>query len=191
MSIGVYYAVAYSVDLDSESLDRIRKKYDPTEPLIEPHIAVIFPVPESVEEENLVQHVEGVLKSWSPLRIRIRGFRKSFDHWLFLTLEEGYDEVVRLYRELNTGILEPYRRDDIEFIPHIGLGQFVTEKGDFDQQKYEEALREAEEESFDFRRTMDRLHLVKIPAVIIDWHLGRVETFPEGERAVWGREFIL
>jgi 2'-5' RNA ligase len=187
----MYYAVVYSVDLESESFDQFRRKYDPTEPIIEPHLAVIFPVPASVGEENLVQHVEGVLKSWRPLRMRIRGFRKSFDHWLFLTLEEGYDEVVRLYRELNTGILDPYRRDDIEFIPHIGLGQFVTEKGEFDESQYKEALREAEEVDFDFRRTLDRLHLVKIPAVIMDWHLGRVETFPKGERVVWGREFIL
>jgi 2'-5' RNA ligase len=177
--------------LESESLDRFRRKYDPTEPIIEPHIALVFPVPESVGEDNLVQQIEGVLKTRKPIPIRIRGFRKSFDHWLFLTLEEGYDDVVRLYRELNTGILEGYRRDDIEFIPHIGLGRFVTETGGFDERSYTEALREAEAGDFDFKRTLDRLHLVKIPNSIMDWHRGRIEAYPENERAEWGREILL
>jgi hypothetical protein len=197
----MYYAVAFYPDVDPEPINRIRRKYDPTEPIIEPHIAVVFPVPESVGEDNLAHHVEGVLSSWKPFPVRMSGFKKSFDHWLFLTLEEGYDDVVRLYRELNTGILDTYRRDDIEFIPHISLGLFLEEGTTydwehphrlvFDEEGYERALEEARKEGLDFRCTVDCLNLIEIPADVMEWFGGQRACFEENSKVVKGRPFLL
>ena len=197
----MYYAVAYFPTFDPEPINRIRKKYDPTTPIIEPHIAIVFPVPESVGEDNLARHVEGILSSWVSFPVRIRGFRKSFDHWLFLTLDEGYDDVVRLYREMYTGILEKYRRDDIEFIPHISLGLFLEEgtaydlehpqSMQFDERGYEKALEEAQEQGLDFRCVVDNLHLIEISDDIMEWHGGKRASLDENSRVVKGRRFSL
>lgn len=197
----MHYAVAYFPDVDPEPINRIRRKYDPTEPVVAPHIGIVFPVPESVGEDSLARHVEGVLSSWNSFPVRIRGFRKSFDHWLFLTLEEGYGDVVRLYREMYTGILTKYRRDDIEFVPHISLGLFLKEgttydsehpqRTQFDERGYEQALEEAKEEGLDFGCVVDKLHLIKIPADIMEWFGGKRASLAENSRVIKGRQFSL
>ncbi len=168
----MYYALAYFPDVDSEGIQRIREKYDPTVDLIEPHIGVLFPVPDAVGKPALLEHVERVLQSWKPFPIRIRGLQKSWDHWLLLTLEEGSSDVVRLYGDIYTGILARYRRDDLEFVPHLALGLFVRKPAEydfrdprqleFDEQKYGQALREAEALKLDFTCLLDVLHLVEL-----------------------------
>jgi len=168
----MYYGLVYYPDIDITPINRIRKKYDPTFNLIEPHIGVMFPVPDSVGENELISHIESVVKEWKPFSIRISGLTKSWDHWLFLTLEEGNSEVKELYNRIYTGILEKYRRDDLEFIPHIGLGLFAKESKhydfaeprqlDFDEQRYLIALKEAESLNLDYRCLIDKLHLLKL-----------------------------
>ena len=128
----MYYVVVHYPDIDYKGINQIRKKYDPTFGVIDPHITVLFPVLESVGEKNIIEHNETVLKKWIPFPIHICGFTKSWDHWLFLTLEKGNSKVIQLYRDLYSGILKQYRRTDIEFIPHIGLGLFVKKKQEYD-----------------------------------------------------------
>ena len=60
---------------------------------------------------------------------------------------------------------------DLEFIPHVALGLFIKRTGDYDigdprpldldEQRYQEALREAEALKLDHRCVIDKLHLVK------------------------------
>jgi hypothetical protein len=156
-----------------EDIEAFRRKYDPFVDSLKPHIPFIFPVPCSeVEETKLTKHIETILKNWKPFPIRIRGFTKSWDHWLLLVLKEGNEEVIALHDELYTGILSPYLRRDIEYIPHIGIGLFVKKdagynvldqkKVDFDARLYSQALKEAESVKIDCFDTIDRLFLDKI-----------------------------
>ena len=166
------YALLHFLSFDTKSIDHLRKKYDPTADIIKPHITILFPVPSTVGERLLVKHIESVLKQWTPFSIRIRGFHKSWDHWLFLVVEEGNAEIVKLYKKIYTGILTPFRRDDIRFIPHIGLGLFVRNAAvyefndpkqlEFDYRKYKRALEEAKSLDLDFKCLVDKLHLVKL-----------------------------
>lgn len=140
--------------------------------LIAPHITILFPVPDEIGEDTLVDHIEAVLKPWEPFPIRLKGFDKSWDNWLFLTLEDGNTEVIRLHTEVYSGILRPYHRKDIEFVPHISLGLFVKEgvsydpgnpqELDFDERKYTAALHEAKELGLDYSCVLDKLHLVTL-----------------------------
>jgi hypothetical protein len=195
----MHYAVVYFPEVYPESVNRIRREYDPTEPIVRPHIGVVFPVPESVGEDKLAGHVERVLGAWGRFPVGIGGLKKSFDHWLLLTLEEGYDDVVRLYREMNTGILATYRRDDIEFIPHISLGLFVKgstpydggQRSQFDERRYRGALEEVQKEDLNFKCVVDRLHLCEVPTDVMEWMGGKKASFAEGSRVVVGREFKL
>jgi 2'-5' RNA ligase len=185
----MYYGLVHFPKIDYERINQIRRKYDPTVDLIEPHITVVFPVPDIVGEVRLVRHITQTLTAWRPFRIHIRGYCKSWDHWFFLTLEEGNSEVIRLHSEIYTGMLARYRRADIEYIPHIGLGLFVEKEADYDMRdpqqmkfnaaKYAEALRQAEALGLEYDCVLDRLHLVKLAH-----DYSRIETgreFPLGE----------
>lgn len=112
------------------------------------------------------------MKNWKPFPIRIGGFSKSWDHWLFLLLKEGNEKAIALHDELYTGILSPYLRRDIEHIPHVGIGLFVRKEAgynaldpkvvDFDAELYSQALKEAESLKISRSDTVDRLILSKV-----------------------------
>jgi hypothetical protein len=132
-----------------------------------------FPVPYSeVEEEKVTDHIETALKNWKPFPIHIGGFTKSWDHWLLLLLKKGNKEAIALHDELYTGMLSPYLRRDIKFIPHVGVGLFVKKdaeynilnpkKVDFDAKLYSQALKEAESLKISSFDTVDRLFLRKV-----------------------------
>jgi hypothetical protein len=171
----MYYVLLHYPRFDrktGEDIETFRRKYDPYADSWKPHIPFIFPVPcNEIEEEKFTDHVETVLKNWKPFPIQIGGFTKSWDHWLLLLLREGNREAVALHDELYIGILAPYLRRDIEYIPHVGIGLFVRKDAgynaldpkivDFDAKLYIQALKEAESLKIDSFDTVDRLVLSK------------------------------
>jgi 2'-5' RNA ligase len=172
----MYYVLLYYPRFDSETEENIeafRKKYDPFVGSLKPHIPVIFPVPcNKVVETKLTEHIETVLRNWKPFQIQLNGFKKSWDNWLLLVLKKGNENAIALHNELYTGILSPYMRKDIEYIPHIGMGLFVKKeaeynvldprKVDFDVKLYSRALKEAKFLKINSFDTVDRLSLDKI-----------------------------
>jgi 2'-5' RNA ligase len=200
----MHYALVFYPQLDSElreAIGRIRRRYDPTADRSEPHITIVFPVPEAVGEAELVSHIEDVLGDWRPFEVELGGFHKSRDHWLFLALATGEREVKDLHRLLYTGILDKYRRDDIDFVPHVGLGLFVKEgskynwdhprEADLDQGRYDEALQQAKTLPLGSSYIVERLHLVKIPDEVLDWTTGKRASIPEDWRSTAVRVFGL
>ncbi len=200
----MYYALSFYPHLNeelAESIDAIRRKHDPTFGFTKPHITVLFPIPDSVGESELISHIESVLNDFSPFEIRLGGFHKSRDHWLFLKLADGEAHVRKLYQSLYTGILAEYRRDDIEYVPHLGLGLFMKEgsnydwsnarETDFDEERYEEALRQAMALRLDSIFKVDRLELTKISDEILEWATGKRASIPEDSQIVTVREFLL
>jgi hypothetical protein len=77
-----------------------------------------------------------------------------------------------LNKERYSGVFSEYRRDKIEFLPHVGLGLFVKsvenydfhdpQQLNFDQKKYEEALSEVKSLDLDFRCIVNKLYLLKL-----------------------------
>jgi 2'-5' RNA ligase len=183
----MFYALVHYPNIDVKLINEFRRKYDPHVALINPHITFVFLVPESVGEGNLISHIESILNHWQPFPIRLKGLQKAWDHWLFLILAEGNESVTRLHRELYTGILNAYHRTDIPFIPHLGLGLFAKQHGNYDirdpqdvsldVEKYSHALKEAHRLNLDFRCVIDRLHLAKITDDV--------------SQIVWSKEFLL
>ena len=172
----MYYALVYHPEFDErtrENIQAFRRKYDSFVDYWQPHITFVFPVPcIEVEEAKLIQHIEKVLKNRKPFPIRIGGFAKSWDHWLLLLLKEGNEKVTALHDELYTGILSPYLRKDLEYIPHIGLALFARKDAgynaldpkvvDYDEKLYRQALEEAESLKIDSFDIIDRLFLDKV-----------------------------
>ena len=92
----MYFGLVHYPQVDLKLVDQIRRKYDPTVDLVQPHITVMFLVPESAGEGKLAGHLKHVLSTCKPIPIRMRGLCKTPDHWLLLTLEDGNPEVARL-----------------------------------------------------------------------------------------------
>jgi 2'-5' RNA ligase len=200
----MYYALVFYPRFDPDparAIGAIRREYDPTSAFVEPHVTVLFPVPAGVGEGRLIDHIGRVLAAWRPFEIRLGGLHRSRDHWLFLTLSEGEDQVKKLYQALYTGILAEYRRADIEFVPHLGLGLFVKtgstcdwnnpQEADLDRKRYDEALRRAKALLNPPGMLVEKLHLAKIPDEIIEWMRGKRASLPEDSKIVEVREFRL
>jgi hypothetical protein len=167
-----------------DNIKAFRRKYDPFVDHWKPHIPFVFPVPDNkVKEGEFMQHIKAVMKNWKPFPIRIGGFEKSWDHWLFLLLKEGNEKVIALHDELYTGILAPYLRKDIKFIPHIGIALFVRKdsgysvlnpkKVTYDVELYTKALKEAEALEIDSFDTVDKLVVNKVILEGTSLHLDR------------------
>ena len=196
----MYYALVFYPQEETEPIARIRRKYDPMVDVIRPHVTVLFRVPDTLGEAQLVSHIEKVLRDCKPFVIRLGGFHKSRDHWLYLTLSEGGPTVKELYRALYTGILAEYRRDDIEFVPHLSLGLFVKEgpsydwenpqESEFDEERYKAALRQAEALPLRSSFVVETLYLVKVPNDVIEWK-GQMASCPKNSRVIEVRGFQL
>ena len=166
----MYFGLAHFLNFDTHLIDRIRQKYDPTVDLIAPHITVLFPIHDTIKKSVLATHINKILKNWPPFQIHICGLCKSWDHWLLLGIEEGNAEVKDLYHEIYSGPLVTYKRDDIDFIPHISLGLFAKQSSSydytnpkeliFDKHSYDNALREAESLNLNYNSVFDKLNLV-------------------------------
>ena len=168
----MYHVLVHFPDIDFSKINQLRKMYDPTYRLIDPHITIMFPLPTSVSEPDLIQHLTIVLKTVTPFSIHMAGFIKSWDHWLFLTLKEGNSEVIQLYDQIYSGILSSYKRSHISFIPHIGLGLFTKKGADYslldpqkvalDQKRYHKARKEAEALDLNFTSVLDKVSLLML-----------------------------
>ena len=97
------------------------------------------------------------------------GLDKSWDHWLFLGVVEGRDQVIALHDALYTGILLPYLWTEHPYVPHVGLGHFAQDRDTrdplelrpraFDRARFDEARREAEAMKLDFKGRFDSVYI--------------------------------
>jgi len=191
----VLHAIVHYPEIETEKIELFRKKHDPTCKLIRPHMTVVFPVGQSISVKSLSNHVRTVLEHWRPFDMELSGFTKSWDHWLFLTLTKGNEKMIRLHDELYEGILAPYLRRDIQFIPHIGLGEFVKEKEMgllrrkqlhlggpsrivVDETRYKTALEEAQQLNLSYSTRMKKLQMIEIDDAYTS--ISDIEEFPFG-----------
>ncbi|HKE05990.1 MAG TPA: 2'-5' RNA ligase family protein [Blastocatellia bacterium] len=151
------YALVHYPAVDLRLIDGLRSKYDPQFHLIAPHITIMFPAPDSIGEGGLMSHIESVLHGWESFPIRLKGLQQSRDEYLFLLLNKGEADVIRLHDEIYTGLLSEYRDEAQPFIPHVTLGAFSGKN-----EEYSQALKEAEQLKIDYECMLNRLHLIKI-----------------------------
>ncbi len=165
----MYLALVYYPAIDWDDLHKLRKRYDPYAHLMREHMPFVFPVDEKIGRNKFKMHISAVLRGWKPFDAHFCKLQKTPDHWLMLTPEEGNADVVRLHDALYSGILAPFLRKDLPFVPHISLGHFGNEQWELekplkkiglDVPKYEKALSEFESVNLDLWRTIDQLTIV-------------------------------
>ncbi len=94
--------------------------------LVDPHFTFVFPV-NDMEEEQFTEEILKMTGSWKMIEFELKCAtinKDAFSDYYheFLVPEKGYSEIVRLHDRLYSGKLFSALRLDIDFIPHIGIG---------------------------------------------------------------------
>lgn len=162
------YSLLHRPNIDTSLIDSFQKRYDPYHKLAGAHFALIFPTPDKLAKESLIEHVKNVLKNWKSFEVHIKGLEKSWDNWLFLTVQQGNDKLIKLHDELYSGIMTPFLRKDLKYSPHISLGLFTKNKNynvanpkkfELDEYLYKKVYKEAQALNLDYRYTFDNVEL--------------------------------
>lgn len=172
--------------LPAEPIGSFRRAHDPTAHLIGPHLTVVFPVPKEVGRDAFLEHVRAVVSQTPAFDIRLNGVDKWWDHWLFLTVAEGRDEIVALHDALYTGILRPYLLTERPYVPHVGLGHFAVERDthdlltlrprELDRSRFEKARREVVALGLDYTGRFDSVQVLGLDEALT--HVTPIEEIP-------------
>lgn len=104
-----------------------RKKNDPRFfSLVEPHFTIIFAT-SNISEREFITEVEKQAKGISKFNFIIKCATINQDdsgdyYHEFLVPDEGYSNIVKLHDKLYSDKFYDNLRFDIDFIPHIGIG---------------------------------------------------------------------
>ena len=124
-----FLVIAYP-KLDKKDLDWIQKYREENDPryfdVVDPHITLLFAI-HDVDKEMFVAEVKKQIAGIEPFNfvIRVVTINQNDDgkyYHEFLVPDEGYSNVVKLHDRLYSGIFKDHLRLDIDFIPHIGIG---------------------------------------------------------------------
>lgn len=124
-----YLVVAYP-KLAQDDFDFIQNYREQNDPryfsVIEPHITLVFVI-NDIEREKFIGEVKGKIAGVQPFdfEVKVATINQNDDgqyYHEFLVPDTGYSQIVKLHDRLYSGLFAPYQRFDIDFIPHIGIG---------------------------------------------------------------------
>lgn len=124
-----FLAIAYPdiSQRDFEWIQSIRKQHDPKYfDIVKPHITLVFNT-NKLGRENFTEHITSKLSNVSDFKVKLDSTRlveddsKDFFH-VFLIPSTGYDEINMIHDSFYEGALRSELRQDILFIPHLGIG---------------------------------------------------------------------
>lgn len=127
-----YLALAYP-ELNKDDYDwiqNVRQAHDRYYGVVEPHFTIVFST-DKLSLKDFTDHVRAKLKNVLAFDVVLNLSRVVDDHFgnffhTFLVPDQGYVEVDRLHDILYTGPLKSELREDIPFIPHMGIGTNET-----------------------------------------------------------------
>jgi hypothetical protein len=121
-------AISYP-DLSTEDfslIENYRKDHDKMFDVVRPHFTFVFPVSD-ISAADFSSEVKKQLKNASPISFCLRCAVINKDDFTeyyhaFLVPDEGFSGMVKLHDQLYSEKLAVHHRLDIDFIPHIGVG---------------------------------------------------------------------
>jgi 2'-5' RNA ligase len=124
-----YLALAYPKlkEADLSGIQRYRKDNDELfYTVVDPHFTLVFPindVPQNVFIDEVASKIESVKSFDFVLRCSTINKDAFSDYYhAFLVPDEGFSDFVKLHDRLYSDKFKSHHRFDLDFIPHIGLG---------------------------------------------------------------------
>lgn len=124
-----YLVLAYP-ELTGEDFDRIqsyrRDKDELFFKIVKPHFTIVFPVIDILEEE-FIREIKDKSANFKKFDFVIRCATINKDAFsdyfhVFLAPDEGYSRFIKLHDKFYIDKLKSNLRLDIDFVPHIGIG---------------------------------------------------------------------
>lgn len=123
-----YLAVAYPKfkRKDYQWIQNYRKRFDLRfYNIVEPHITLVFAL--KMNREVFVRDMRSKLKKVKKINFELKIAALNFDnsqtyYHEFLIPEKGHSSIIKLHDKLYSGKLNKFLRLDIDYIPHIGIG---------------------------------------------------------------------
>jgi hypothetical protein len=127
--------------------------------IVDPHFTIVFAIDDKTEEE-FIKEIEAGARGFSKIEFEIKKailHKDEFSEYYheFLIPEKGYEEMLALHDKINAGALVPHWRKDIEYIPHIGIGNSK------DKLKSEKDIVDLNASSLSIRGEIDCLTIVE------------------------------
>ena len=121
--------VAAFPEIAEEDFNRIqsyRKENDSLFHVVKPHFTIVFPA-NNITAEAFIDEIRKLAEGQTVIDFEITNtlvHKDDFrDHYHeFLVLGKGNEEIIQLHDRLYAGLLLPYLRADIKYIPHISIG---------------------------------------------------------------------
>jgi 2'-5' RNA ligase len=111
---------------DAGAVATYRARHDPRAELIAPHVTFVFPFRCSLTTLQIQTHAKRVVRCWPQLPVTFQGVDPYLDQYLFLRVRYGGAAVMELHQQLYRGILAPFLRDDIPYVPHLTVGRTTS-----------------------------------------------------------------
>lgn len=94
--------------------------------IAEPHFTIVFPVFD-INDNVFIREIEKQSTGSNVIDFEIKCATLNKDSFIpyyheFLVPDKGYSDIVKLHDRLYSGLLFSNLRMDIDFIPHIGIG---------------------------------------------------------------------
>ena len=139
-------------------LHSIRKQYDPLYQKIPNHIDIVYPFVSNISNIDLIHHVKSVIENYLVFYISYHGFKITQDGYLYLEINKGRKILELFYKDLYSGILQPYHDSKKQFIPSPLLGQFKN----FNQAKAKIVLLRKQYLKMNIKEKVNALHIIQI-----------------------------
>lgn len=118
---------------DYDWIQAIRKKDDKIYyGVVEPHFTIVFAT-DKLSLDEFTAHVQDKIQGMKSFDISLDTAKTVKDDFqdiyhAFLIPSKGYDEITKLHDVSYTGTLASELREDLPYIPHVGIGTNQDEK---------------------------------------------------------------
>jgi 2'-5' RNA ligase len=111
---------------DFTLIENYRREHDSLYDIIRTHFTLVFPV-KDFSEKVFTEEIKNQLKEVQPFPFTLRSATINKDaftenYYAFIVPDEGHSNIIKLHDKLYSGRLSSYHRLDIDFIPHITIG---------------------------------------------------------------------
>ncbi|MBZ9635083.1 2'-5' RNA ligase family protein [Clostridium sp. FP1] len=119
-------------------INDIRKKYDPLEELVLPHITLVFPFNSELTNEELNLYLKDCLSAIQPFKVELEGFsmqEDKYENYLFLNIVQGMNVIKNIHDMLYKDKLKQFGMA-YDYVPHMTVGK-VSSKALLDKAFYD------------------------------------------------------
>ena len=157
-----YLALAYPdlQDVDFNLIQDCRRQHDSLYvDVVDPHFSFVFAI-KDIDQAIFIQEVAEKAKNHRKIHFVLRCASISKDgledsYHVFLVPDEGHSDIIRLHDTLYSGLLKDQLRLDINYIPHMAVGNYT------DRFQSKRVVDEWNQKEFSIAGTISKLSIVK------------------------------